>query len=181
MSEYAGDVDYNDFDFYEDLSADQSRSFDKKYSSAAQEDFYIAKAFDNTKSQREAYSTSKLNDFTAFGSNSNSFKKRNSFDKQFNWYKIPEKVYRYTKHRIPGYDYDEFDYMRSRGLQRCDERSVWTHCLCQFTCSKPDIVDCYTPCRSGCECKEEYVFDEKTQSCLSPEHCSSQDNYDYQI
>ncbi|XP_029173678.1 uncharacterized protein LOC114942471 [Nylanderia fulva] len=172
IAQYRGDPDYNDFDFYEDLPAD-SRGSDKKYSSVAQDDFYIAKVFD------DAYPDSNLPDFR---NNLDTFKKRGPFEnKQFNWYKVSEKVYRYTKHRIPGYDYDEFDYGRSKSFHKCDEKSTWTHCLCQFTCSKRDVVDCYTPCRSGCECKEEYVFDEKAQRCLLPEQCSSEDNYNYQM
>ncbi|XP_026669364.1 uncharacterized protein LOC108625026 isoform X2 [Ceratina calcarata] len=102
--------------------------------------------------------------------NEDSLAKRSPVTK-LDWYK-PERVYRYTKHRIPGYDYDELDYVVSRNFQQCDEKSVWTHCLCQFTCTEPDVVDCYSPCKSGCECKEEYVYDEKTQQCLLPDQCS---------
>lgn len=175
VPEYRGDSEYNDFDFYEELSAD-SRGSDKKYSSVAQDDFY-AKVLD-TENWDDAYPDSNL---PAFGNNVDSFKKRGPFNsKQFDWYKLPEKVYRYTKHRIPGYDYDEFDYAHSKIFHECDDKSTWTHCLCQFTCSKRDVVDCYTPCRSGCECKEEYVFDEKAQRCLLPEQCSSEGNYNYQ-
>lgn len=179
VPEYRGDPEYNDFDFYEDVSADSGGS-DKKYSSAAQEDFYITKVFDDTENWHDTnYPDSNL---PAFGNNVDSFKKKDLFkNKQFGWYKLPEKVYRYTKHRIPGYDYDEFDYTRSKFFHECDDKSVWTHCLCQFTCLKRDVVDCYTPCKSGCECKEEYVFDQKTQKCLLPEQCSSEDNYNYQI
>jgi len=164
-----------DFDFYEDLSTDRSKSFNKEYNSIGQDDFYIAN-LDDTENQDGTYPSS---NYAVFRNSIDSFE-RSPFDKQFNWYKLSEKVYRYTKHRIPGYDYDEFDYMRSRKIQECDDKSVWTHCLCQFTCSKPDEVDCYTPCRSGCECKEEYVFDEKAQRCLLPEECSTEDyNYNY--
>lgn len=132
----------------------------------------------DTENQDNAYLDS--NDYVAFGNGIGSFEKKTPLDKEFDWYKLSEKVYRYTKHRIPGYDYDEFDYIYSKSVQKCDDKSVWTHCLCQFTCLKPDEVDCYTPCRSGCECKEEYVFDEKAQRCLLPEECSTEDyNYNY--
>ncbi|XP_011692225.1 PREDICTED: uncharacterized protein LOC105452636 [Wasmannia auropunctata] len=175
-AQYTSDSEYNDFDFYEDLSADRSKGFNKKYNSVAQDDFYIANDFDDTENQNHGMRPG--SNYAVFGNNIGPFE-RDPFDKQFNWYKLSEKVYRYTKHRIPGYDYDEFDYMRSRNVE-CDNRSIWTHCLCQFTCSKPDVVDCYTPCRSGCECKEEYVFDEKAQRCLLPEECSTDDyNYNY--
>lgn len=172
ITEYIGDPEY-DFDFYEDLSTDRSKNFNKEYNSVAQDDFYTANDFDDVENQG-TYPDSNF----AFGNSIDSFK-RGPFEKQFNWYKLSEKIYRYTKHRIPGYDYDEFDYMRSRSVQKCDDRSVWTHCLCQFTCSKPNIVDCYAPCRSGCECKEEYVFDEKAQRCLLPKECSTEDSYNY--
>ncbi|XP_011859859.1 PREDICTED: uncharacterized protein LOC105557274 isoform X2 [Vollenhovia emeryi] len=143
-AQYTSDSEYNDFDFYEDLSTDRSRSFKKEYS-VTQDDFYVANDFDDTENQDGAYPGSNL---AAFGHNVDSLKK-SPFDKQFDW-----------------------------NVQKCDDRSIWTHCLCQFTCSRPDIVDCYTPCRSGCECKEEYVFDERTQRCLLPEECSTED-YNY--
>lgn len=172
ITEYRDDFEYNDFDFYDDLSMDRSRSFNKEYNSATQDDFYVANDFEDSENQDDAYPSSAVKDSIG------SFE-RSPFDKQFDWNKLSEKVYRYTKHRIPGYDYDEFGYMSYKNVQECDDRSVWTHCLCQFTCSKPDEVDCYTPCRSGCECKEEYVFDEKTQKCLLPEECSTDYNYYY--
>lgn len=157
---------------------EHSRSLNKEYNSIAQDDFYVANDFDDTENQNGAYRKSGSN-LAIFGDNIRSFE-RSPFDKQFDWYKLSEKVYRYTKHRIPGFDYDEFDYIYSKNVQDCDDKSVWTHCLCQFTCSKPNVVDCYTPCRSGCECKEEYVFDEKSQRCLLPEECSLEDyNYNY--
>ncbi|XP_025266128.1 uncharacterized protein LOC112638497 [Camponotus floridanus] len=177
-AQYRSDSEYNDFDFYEDLSADSGGSV-KKHSNVGQDDFYVANVFDDTENWHDAYPDSNL---PVFGNNIDSFKKKNLLqNKQFNWYKLPEKVYRYTKHRIPGYDYDEFDYIHSKSFHKCDDKSIWTHCLCQFTCLKQDVVDCYTPCRSGCECREEYVFDEKTQKCLLPEQCSSEDNYNYQM
>ncbi|XP_014232528.1 uncharacterized protein LOC106656228 isoform X2 [Trichogramma pretiosum] len=95
-----------------------------------------------------------------------------------------DRIYRYTKHRIPGYDYEELageysngEYARKYQRQRCDDRSVWTHCLCQFTCSQPSVVDCYTPCAPGCECKEDYVYDEKARRCVTPEQCQPDDDY----
>ncbi|XP_063991408.1 uncharacterized protein LOC135169919 [Diachasmimorpha longicaudata] len=86
-------------------------------------------------------------------------------------HKVQEKKYQYTKHRIPGYDYDELDFMDEGSVKRCDERSVWTHCLCQFTCISKNTVDCYTPCGSGCECKEDFVFDEESGTCVYPDQC----------
>lgn len=80
--------------------------------------------------------------------------------------KIMKKMYRYTKHRIPGYDYDELEYTNN-----CDDKSSWTHCLCQFTCDAINSVDCYTPCQSGCQCKENYVYDERKKICIKPENC----------
>lgn len=139
---------------------------------AIQDDFYILNDIEDAEFQNDMYSDT--NDFSiTFSDNKNSFKHANSLNNQLDWYKMPEKVYRYTKHRIPGYDYDEFDYFGIKSTKICNEKSVWTHCLCQFTCKEPNIVDCYTPCKSGCECKENYVFDEEQQQCLLPEECSS--------
>ncbi|XP_011306685.1 uncharacterized protein [Fopius arisanus] len=80
-----------------------------------------------------------------------------------------ERKYQYTKHRIPGYDYDELDFVEEG--KRCDDRSLWTHCLCQFTCTSKNTVDCYTPCRSGCECREDFVLDEESGTCVYPDQC----------
>lgn len=81
-----------------------------------------------------------------------------------NLYKITGKIYCHTKHRIPSYDYEEFDFCGGKNNQHCDDKSIWTYyCLCQFTCNEPNTVDCYTPCNSGCECKEDYVFYDNTQ------------------
>ncbi|XP_076377715.1 uncharacterized protein LOC117227537 isoform X2 [Megalopta genalis] len=103
-------------------------------------------------------------------------KKERAHDVQLDWYK-PQRIYRYTKHRIPGYDYEEIDHVFARNPQQCDEKSIWAHCVCRFTCTEPDVVDCYSPCRSGCECKEEYVFDEKTNRCMLPEECPKDEDY----
>lgn len=91
-----------------------------------------------------------------------------------NMYKLPEtiKVYQYTKHRIPGYDYDEFDLTNNKkNVNSCDEKSIWSHCLCQFTCNAINSVDCYTPCEGGCQCRENYVYDEEKKICIKPEYC----------
>lgn len=168
-AQYTDDSDYNDIDFYEDMQMGYTANFGKNHPSVTQDDFYILSEFDDPDAH-DMYPVT--NDLSMPFENDNV--KRNSFSGQLNWYK-PEKVYRYTKHRIPGYDYEELDYVAQRNFQQCDEKSIWTHCLCQFTCSEPDVVDCYTPCKSGCECKEEYVFDEKSQQCQLPEHCSSKD------
>lgn len=172
ISEYK-DSEY-DFDFYEDLSTDYSA----KLGYTGQNNYYVVEALDNKKNQHDSYLSS--NDYPiSLEKDVNSHQRRDPSNKRFSWFKSSEKIYRYTKHRIPGYDYDEFDYMRSS--RKCDDKSIWTHCLCQFTCSKPDVVDCYAPCKSGCECREEYVFDEKTQRCLLPEHCSPDNDYEYRI
>lgn len=177
-AQYTDDSDYNDLDFYDDMPISYVRNTDKEHSAIAQDDFYILSDFEDEDVQRNLYPNRNSRPIP-FGSNEESLKRRTSFAAQLNWYK-PERVYRYTKHRIPGYDYEELDYVAGGNFQQCDEKSTWTHCLCQFTCSNPDIVDCYTPCKSGCECKEEYVFDEKTQQCLQPGHCSSkEDNFVY--
>lgn len=150
-------------------------NFDRNHLDMVQDDFYILSNFEDENMQNDVYSNK--NDFhNSFENNQDSPKKRSPVT-HTDWYK-PEKVYRYTKHRIPGYDYEELDYMITKNFQQCDDRSVWTHCLCQFSCSDPDVVDCYTPCKSGCECKEEYVFDEKRQQCVLPEQCSpKEDNF----
>ncbi|XP_017880204.1 uncharacterized protein LOC108625026 isoform X1 [Ceratina calcarata] len=154
-SQYTDDSDYKDLELYEEMPV--SYNFNRD-----QDDFYILTNFEDN----DVYSHKNGLQFE----NEDSLAKRSPVTK-LDWYK-PERVYRYTKHRIPGYDYDELDYVVSRNFQQCDEKSVWTHCLCQFTCTEPDVVDCYSPCKSGCECKEEYVYDEKTQQCLLPDQCS---------
>lgn len=90
--------------------------------------------------------------------------------------KYPEKIYRYTKYRIPGYDYDEFDFYDKEKSYNCDGKSLYAHCVCQFTCKEPNIVDCYMPCSSGCECKEDFVFDDRVQKCVLPEQCQPDDD-----
>ncbi|XP_050486104.1 uncharacterized protein LOC126871388 isoform X2 [Bombus huntii] len=170
-AQYTDDSDYKDLEFYENIPANYIGNFDKDHL----DDFYILSNFEDANIQNNVYPHK--NDLQIpFENSGDSLKKRSSVA-QLEWYK-PEKVYRYTKHRIPGYDYEELDYMITKNFQQCDERSVWTHCLCQFTCTEPDMVDCYTPCKSGCECKEEYVFDERTQQCLLPEQClPKEDNF----
>ncbi|XP_076753576.1 uncharacterized protein LOC143425019 isoform X1 [Xylocopa sonorina] len=175
QSQYTDDSDYKDLEFYDDMPVSYIGNFDKDHLDVARDDFYVLSNFEDANKQNDIYSH-KNDLLPSFEGNDDSVKKRSPVAR-LDWYK-PEKVYRYTKHRIPGYDYEELDYVITRNFQRCDERSVWTHCLCQFTCSEPDVVDCYTPCKSGCECKEEYVFDEKTQQCSLPEQCSpKEDNF----
>lgn len=154
LSQYTDDSDYKDLELYE---APAGYNFNRD-----QDDFYILANFEDN----DIYA--RKNDME------DSLAKRSPVAK-LDWYK-PEKVYRYTKHRIPGYDYEELDYVISRNFQQCDGRSVWTHCLCQFTCAEPDVVDCYSPCKSGCECKEEYVYDEKSRQCLPPDQCPLRDD-----
>ncbi|XP_006622090.1 uncharacterized protein LOC102681392 [Apis dorsata] len=175
QSQYMDDSDYKDLKFYEDMPVNYIENFDKDHIDMIQDDFYILSNFEDANLQNNLY-FHKNNLQIPFETNDDSFKKKSSVE-HLEWYK-PEKMYRYTKHRIPGYDYEELDYMITKNFQQCDEKSIWTHCLCQFTCSEPDMVDCYTPCKSGCECKEEYVFDEKTQQCLLPEQCfPKEDNF----
>lgn len=169
--QYEDDADYN-HEFYQDSSIDYTHNWEDSPQTTLQDDFYTINGIEDAELLNDIYPDT--DDFsTVFTNNGNSYKTPNSLNNQLDWYKVPEKVYRYTKHRIPGYDYDEFDYFGIKNPKICDEKSVWTHCLCQFTCKEPDIVDCYTPCNSGCECKENYVFDEKQQQCLLPEECSS--------
>ncbi|XP_034191336.1 uncharacterized protein LOC117609294 isoform X1 [Osmia lignaria lignaria] len=176
QSQYTDDSDYKDLEFYEDMPINYIGNYEKDHIDVNQDDFYILSNFEDANVQNDVYPH--RNDLQIPFENRDDALKKRSPVAQLNWYK-PEKVYRYTKHRIPGYDYEELDYVITRNIQQCDEKSVWTHCLCQFTCSEPDVVDCYTPCKSGCECKEEYVFDEKTQQCSLPEHCSSKDDHFY--
>ncbi|KAI4494390.1 hypothetical protein M0802_008882 [Mischocyttarus mexicanus] len=170
--QYKDDADYN-HEFYQDASIDYVQNWRDNPQNALQSDFYILNDIEDPELQDDMYPN--INDFSiTFSNDKNSLKRANSLNNKLDWYKVPEKVYRYTKHRIPGYDYDEFDYFGIKSSSKiCDEKSVWTHCLCQFTCKEPNIVDCYTPCKTGCECKENYVFDDKQQQCLLPEECSS--------
>lgn len=175
-AQYTDDSDYNDFDLYEDLPLVYTENLESDQpNDAVQDDFYILSDFEDLgKSRhRDRYRNRNRLSLNDYG-NQDVFAKRNVLAGYYGWYKPPERIYRYTKHRIPGYDYDELDYVAGGDLnERCDERSSWTHCLCQFTCSEQNVVDCYTPCKSGCECKEEYVFDEKAERCSLPEECSS--------
>ena len=170
-AQYTDDSDYTDLEFYEEMPISYIENFDHDNVNIVQDDFYITSDYEDAVGRGRRCDVCPdlpfkiINDDTAKGSSPNA---------RLDWYK-PQKVYRYTKHRIPGYDYVELDHVITRNVQQCDERSVWTHCVCQFTCSEPDAVDCYTPCKSGCECKEEYVFDEKTQQCSLPEHCSQKE------
>lgn len=172
-AQYSDDVDYNDA--YDDMPIHYADNYGKSSSNIAQDDFYILSEFEDSGSKHKIYSNANDLSINLNNDGRERIRRRNPFTAEMNWYK-PEKVYRYTKHRIPGYDYEELDYVATKNLEDCDDRSVWTHCLCQFTCTEPDVVDCYTPCQSGCECKEEFVFDEKKQQCSLPEQCSTQQN-----
>ncbi|XP_066603232.1 uncharacterized protein [Prorops nasuta] len=152
------DADY-DFDFDEKFVIKYDKNTDTEINGPEPEGFYFASKIKNVKN--DVY----------YDHQNQLLKQEKSLKNQYKWYKPPEKVYRYTKHRIPGYDYEELDYISAKNVQRCDEKSVWTHCLCQFTCFQPDITDCFTPCQSGCECKEDYVFDEESQLCVIPSNC----------
>lgn len=150
-SQYTDDSDYKDLELYEEMPT--------TYNLNAEDDLYIVTNFEDNDPVRNGRASEEEEETLARRSPS-----------KLDWYK-PERVYRYTKHRIPGYDYEELDYIGNGNVERCDARSAWTHCVCQFTCAEPDAVDCYSPCKSGCECKEEYVYDEKTERCLPPEQC----------
>lgn len=127
------------------------------------DDFYMINDYGETMSQDDLYSINDERDFITGN---------NDAIKPPNWLKVPAKIYQYTKHRIPGYDYDELDYMGGRISDRmCDNWSVFANCVCQFTCTSPNEVDCYKPCESGCQCREEFVFDENIQQCVPPEDC----------
>ncbi|XP_076237223.1 uncharacterized protein LOC143180989 [Calliopsis andreniformis] len=175
-AQYTDDSDYNDLEFYEEVPINYVSSYDNDHLNIVQDDFYITSDFEDTVARgRRCDVCPDMRDLNLpFKIIDDSSAKVSPRDTRLDWYK-PEKVYRYTKHRIPGYDYVELDHVITKNIKQCDEKSVWTHCVCQFTCSEPDTVDCYTPCKSGCECKEEYVFDEKKQQCLLPEHCSSKE------
>ncbi|XP_058800679.1 uncharacterized protein LOC131669655 isoform X2 [Phymastichus coffea] len=148
LSQYTDDSDYDFNYYYKDLP-------EKQGAGRAEDDFYIANESEEERSRRLMVETQS--------------------DQETDPSRWPpqERVYRYTKHRIPGYDYDELQLRQ----ERCDDRSVWTHCLCQFTCARPNVVDCYTPCDSGCECRENYVFDERARMCVRPEECQPDADY----
>lgn len=144
---------------------------------AMPDDFYIINDYEEGIAKSDIYTTNEEIDFIPTNDDGSVEMVKPPYQ-QLKWFHVPEKVYQYTKHRIPGYDYDELDFTGSRKFNKCDASSVWSHCVCQFTCSNPNEVDCYMPCHSGCECKEAYVFDESTQRCVLPEMCPRQDNYD---
>ncbi|XP_016839721.1 uncharacterized protein LOC107980923 [Nasonia vitripennis] len=165
IAHYTDDSDYNDFDYYKELPEKRPPSYVAV--DQLQDDFYIVSDPDNVGDRSRRVAGGSRED-------------RGTHDGMMgeSW-TTPEKVYRYTKHRIPGYDYEELEFLDTRQPQRCDERSVWTHCLCQFTCAEPNIVDCFTPCNSGCECREDFVYDPKSQQCVLPEQCPPDDYYLY--
>ncbi|KAJ8674891.1 hypothetical protein QAD02_010677 [Eretmocerus hayati] len=146
---------------------DSDYEFDEDYEylpekrSSTDDDLYIAGDLAKDVDRRAASSSSKEEDIVP------------SDDANTGEWTAVERTYRYTKHRIPGYDYDELDYYDSR----CDERSVWTHCVCQFTCAEPNIVDCYSPCNSGCECREDFVFDPHIRACVTQNQCTPNDEF----
>ncbi|XP_015589695.1 uncharacterized protein LOC107265124 [Cephus cinctus] len=177
VAQYNDDSDYNEYDFYDDLPLGLERTMDKSDpKKMIQDDFYIVGEFDDSEREISIYPDD-MEPEIVFSAVDRSMEPSKLNFQEENWYKIPEKVYRYTKHRIPGYDYDELNFMGDRRFHECDDNSLWTHCVCQFTCAQPDIVDCYTPCVSGCECKENYVFDEQSRKCLLPEKCPPVSDY----
>ncbi|XP_053971402.1 uncharacterized protein LOC128872579 [Hylaeus volcanicus] len=177
-AQYTDDSDYKDLEFYEEMPIGYVENFENDHLNIVQDDYYILNDFEDTVARgRRCDVCPDIRDLDIpFKIIDDSHKKGITHDAQLDWYK-PKRVYRYTKHRIPGYDYEELDHVFAKNPQECDDRSIWTHCVCRFTCSEPDVVDCYTPCRSGCECKEEYVFDEKTKRCMLPEECPRGEDY----
>ncbi|XP_014214027.1 uncharacterized protein LOC106643412 [Copidosoma floridanum] len=170
------DSDYDDFDFYKD-GLPEKRVDSTAYRRPQQDDFYMVGDSERADDPNRRSSSDALRDEPAMSDTSSRMSSRESTNPQTKW-PSAERVYRYTKHRIPGYDYEELDFLEPRSRpRRCDERSVYTHCLCQFTCAEPNVVDCYTPCSSGCECREDYVFDEQLGECVLPEQCQPDDDY----
>ncbi|XP_015522625.1 uncharacterized protein LOC107226349 [Neodiprion lecontei] len=177
MSQYVDDSDYEDYGVYDEFLSNDIRPMQqpKKQVDTTQDDFYIINDYE------EAISKNDVNKNYIHAANEEIAldleKDEGSIQvikppyQHLKWLQSPERVYQYTKHRIPGYDYHELDFMGHKKLNKCDARSVWSHCVCQFTCSNPNEVDCYMPCISGCECKEAYVFDENSQLCVPLEMC----------
>ncbi|XP_033225161.1 uncharacterized protein LOC117178059 isoform X2 [Belonocnema kinseyi] len=190
------DSDYNPVEIDKEYPLIYSENFKK---SSPTDDFYVLNEIEEVENDPETHPRmiekfqAAKNQNTAYSTGDKIekifFKKVDSITRarsppQNNFYKkIEEKIYRYTKHRMPGYDYDEFNIFGDSRDEKCNEKSTWTHCLCQFTCYEPSTVDCYSPCESGCECKEDFVFDERTKQCLLPSQCESGVDYfyDYQI
>ncbi|XP_015428498.1 PREDICTED: uncharacterized protein LOC107185347 [Dufourea novaeangliae] len=172
-AQYSDDSDYKELEFYEEMPIGYAGNFENDNLNIVQDDYYILNDFEDAvpRGRRCDVCPDVHDDLDLpFKIIDDTSKNERTRDAQLNWYR-PERIYRYTKHRIPGYDYEEIDHVFARSPKQCDDKSIWTHCVCPFTCSKPDVVDCYTPCRSGCECKDEYVFDEKTKGCILPEEC----------
>ncbi|XP_043286543.1 uncharacterized protein [Venturia canescens] len=180
LAQYNDDSDYNNFEFYETIPTTYERSANENYQATGPDDFYIISDLEDAANARDSWNSGIEDLDRVFENEIANEKFRIPSERERDLYKRQEKIYRYTKHRIPGYDYDELDFMSARGFQQCDEKSVWTNCVCQFTCQHPNVVDCFTPCKNGCECKEDYVFDEKTKSCILPEHCEHRTK-DYSI
>ncbi|XP_033338755.1 uncharacterized protein LOC117227537 isoform X1 [Megalopta genalis] len=178
-AQYSDDSDYKDFEFYEEVPVSYVGNFENDHLNIVQDDYYILNDFEDAVPRgRRCDVCPEMHDNVdlSFKIIDEVPKKERAHDVQLDWYK-PQRIYRYTKHRIPGYDYEEIDHVFARNPQQCDEKSIWAHCVCRFTCTEPDVVDCYSPCRSGCECKEEYVFDEKTNRCMLPEECPKDEDY----
>lgn len=72
-------------------------------------------------------------------------------------------MYLYTKRRMD--------------RQHCNGNFIWSWCICQFSCFTPEIVDCYFPCKQGCQCKDDFVFDPISGDCVLPEHCDFLEDY----
>ncbi|XP_012258989.1 uncharacterized protein LOC105687715 [Athalia rosae] len=177
-AQYIDDSDYEDYGSYEELIPHTLiREQAKGRVKPAQEDLYLINDYEESASQNDVYSINDEIDLV-LANKDGSLEMIQRPYKQPKWFQTPAKIYQYTKHRIPGYDYDELDFMGGRRFDKCDSRSVWSHCVCQFTCSNPSEVDCYMPCTSGCECKEDFVFNEDTAQCILPEMCANEQNFD---
>lgn len=173
IAQYLDDSDYDDEAYDELLSHKPMRKHSLKEVEPVQDDFYMINDYEERMPQNNMYSANDDIDMILANDDGSIEMIKPPFQ-QLKWFQVPEKVYQYTKHRIPGYDYDELDFMGGRRFNKCDSRSVWSHCVCQFTCSNPNEVDCFMPCMSGCECKEAFVFDESAQRCIPPDMCPMQ-------
>lgn len=183
------DSDY-DVEYYDDFPNPLEKSVETKVSMENNDDFYIV----NEKVGNSEFYETGIDDKREFDNRNiidtsankyseiffvDSLKTATSSPKREIWHENEEKIYRYTKHRIPGYDYDELDIFGDSADRKCNEKSIWTHCLCQFTCDEQNSVDCFLPCESGCECREDFVFDKTTGKCVLPSECEIEMPADY--
>ncbi|XP_031339683.1 zonadhesin-like [Photinus pyralis] len=77
----------------------------------------------------------------------------------------------------PGFIWDELQrkcVRRSHCLKGCGVNEVWSDCVnaCAPTCQNPIPRICTLECRSGCTCRDGYLWDEYAQRCVKRYHCS---------